>query len=103
MEKFNGYEIIKHELARKEKRKFVPIDIVYESVYDESIPVPCFFTDKIHLAYRCCKGQIQKGKKYIRHTAVRQCHYCENYFAKNDENMKKHSGLCSKRSHYLLF
>ena len=34
LEKFNGYEIIRHELACQEKREFVPIDTVYEPVYN---------------------------------------------------------------------
>ena len=32
---------------------------------------------------------MSKGKEFIRHTTVRQCQYCENYFAKTEENMKK--------------
>ena len=39
IQKFNGYEIIKHELARKEKIEFTPINIIYEPVYDENVPV----------------------------------------------------------------
>ena len=46
-EKFNGYEIIKQDLACKEKIELTPINIVYERSYDEKIPVPCFFTDQI--------------------------------------------------------
>ena len=87
LEKFNGYEIVKHELACKEKREFVPIDIVYEPVYDESVPILWFFIDKIYLAYRSYAGQMSKEKECIRHPTVKQTHYCGNYFAKNDENM----------------
>ena len=42
LEKFNGYEIIKHQLARKEKKGFSAIEVVYESIYDEKIPLPFF-------------------------------------------------------------
>lgn len=87
LEKFNGYEIVKHELACKEKREFVPIDIVYEPVYDESVPILWFFIDKIYLAYRSYGEQMSKEKECIRHPTVKQTHYCGNYFAKNDENM----------------
>ena len=52
VEKFNGYEYVKPKLARKEKIDFTAIDIVYEPVFDENVPVPCFFTSNIHLAYR---------------------------------------------------
>ena len=47
--KFNGYEIIKHELARKKKIEFTPISIVYEPINDENVSVPCYFIDKIQL------------------------------------------------------
>ena len=52
IEKLNGYEIIKRELARIEKVEFAPIRIVYEPIYDENVPVPCYFTDQIYLTYR---------------------------------------------------
>ena len=40
---------------------------------------------------------MTKGKECIRHTTVRQCHYCENYFAKTEENMKKHLEICDAK------
>ena len=69
-EKFNGYEIIKQDLACKEKIELTPINIVYERSYDEKIPVPCFFTDQIYMAYRMNRGnksasQFDKGKEHI--------------------------------------
>ena len=42
LEKFHGYEIIKHQLARKEKKGFSAIEVVYESIYDGKIPLPFF-------------------------------------------------------------
>ena len=57
-----------------------------------------FFTNKIYLACRSYYiGQISKGKEYIRHSIVRQCHYCENYFAKTEENMKKYLEVCAAK------
>ena len=43
VEKFDGYEIIRRKLERKEKIDLTTIDIVYERSYDENIPIPCFF------------------------------------------------------------
>ena len=57
------YKIIKNELAREEKVDFVPIEIVYEPIYNDNVPVPCYFTDQIHLAYRSYIGRIVKGKE----------------------------------------
>ena len=52
LEKFNGYEMIRQKLQRKEKIDVTPIDIVYESSYDESITILCFFTDQMFLGYK---------------------------------------------------
>lgn len=51
LEKVNSYEIIRQNLTRKEKVDFTPINIVYKPSFDESVPVSCNFTDKIHLTY----------------------------------------------------
>ena len=97
LEKFNGYEIIRHELARQKKTEFVRIDIVYEPVYIENVPVPCFFTDQIFLAYKSYIDRVEKEEKQISHRTVRQSHYCENYFTKNDDTMKKHLQVCAAK------
>ena len=34
-------------------------------------------------------------KKKIHHETIRQCHYCENYFSKIKEAMKKHTKICA--------
>ena len=85
IQKFNGYEITKHELARKEKIEFTPINIIYEPIYDENVPVPCYFTDKIHLACRSYIGRYDKEEEQIKHLTVRQCPYSENAFGKKRE------------------
>ena len=73
IETFNGYEIIRHYLARHEKKEFVPIDIIYEPIFNEKIPIHCFFTDQVHVAYRNYIGRIDKGKEHISHRVVKQC------------------------------
>ena len=88
-EKFNGYEIIKHKMGHQEKVNFTPTNTVYEPIYDEHTPVSCYFTDQVHLAYRSYIGINVKGSEKITHPTVRQCQYCENFFAKNNEHMKK--------------
>ena len=89
LEKFNGYEMIRKNLTRKEKIEFTPINIIYESVFDEKIPVRCFFINLIHLAYKSYFSRFDEGVERILNRVVRQCHYCQNFFVKNDENMKK--------------
>ena len=41
----------------------MPIEIVYEPIYNDNVPVPCYFTDQIHLAYRSYIGRIVKEKE----------------------------------------
>ena len=48
LEKFNGYEMIRNDLSFNEKVEVIPIDIVYEPIYDETIPAPCYFTSENH-------------------------------------------------------
>ena len=94
---FNGYNVIKQNLRWKEKIEFTPINIVYEPEHDESIPIPCFFTNKIHLAYRSYVGQMKEGNEIVYHRTVKQCPYYENLFAKSHANMKKHTKICGGR------
>ena len=73
-----------------EKAQVIPIHVVYEPIYDETIPVPCYFTSKIHLAYRSYIGHFDKGKEQVSNRMVRQCYYRQNFFVKNEEHMKKY-------------
>ena len=82
LEKFNGYETIRNDIANKEKLDFTPINIVYEPSFDEEKHVVCNFTDEIHTPYRSYLGRFDKGKERLSHRIVRQCHYCQNFFCK---------------------
>ena len=75
----------------KEKKDFEPINIIYEPVSKENELVICYFTNDIHFAYRSYINKKQKWKETILHQTVRQCHYCENYFAKSQDAMIKHT------------
>ena len=81
LEKFNGYETIRNDLSRKEKIDFKPINVVYGPSFDEAKPVVCNFTNHIHNAYKSYIGRFDKGKERISNRKIRQCHYCQNYFA----------------------
>ena len=97
IEKFNGHEITKHELACQEKKHFIPIDIVYKPIYDKNVEGSCYFTDKIHLAYRSYIGRNIKVEEKVGHPSIRQCYYCENFFAKSDENTNKTWNFVQKK------
>ena len=97
LEKFNGYEMIRNNLRSEERAELIPINVVYEPIYDETVPVPCYFTNEIHLAYRSYVGTFNKGNEHIIHRTVCQCCFCQKVFAKNEENMKNHMSICSAR------
>ena len=43
-------------------------------------------------------GINRKGVEKVCIGTVRQCHYCDNYFAKTDEKMKEHISVCSAKA-----
>lgn len=89
--------MIRNNLAHKERIDFVLINIVYEPNYDESVPVACYFTNPIHLAYKSHVGRFNKEKERIVNKIVKQCHFCQTFFAKNGEAMKKHLSICGAK------
>ena len=84
-------------MARQERIEFITINIVYEPIYNKSIPVPCFFTYQIYLAYSSCVSRFEKGKELILNRVVTQYYYCENFFVKNGKSMEKHMSICAER------
>lgn len=89
IEKFNGYEVIEKDLAHKEKEDFFPINIVYEPIYDENVPVPCYFTGQTHLACMSYIGRNVKIKEKLGHLTVRQCHYCKKFLCEGQRINEK--------------
>ena len=63
--KFNGYEILRKDLQRKESKNFKPIDITYEPSFERDVPVLCHFAPQIHLAYRSYIGLFKNGVEKI--------------------------------------
>ena len=54
--------MIKQKYLDQEQVDIVPVNIVYDTCYVESVPVPCYFTSHIHLAYKIYNGRFDKGK-----------------------------------------
>ena len=57
--------MIRQDLHCKERVDITPINMIYEPLFDENIPVPCFFTDQIHLAYKSYVRRFEKGKEHF--------------------------------------
>ena len=98
IQKFNGYEILRNHLNSIERKDFIPIDVVYEPTLNENKIIECFFAPKIHLGFRTTIEKSRKCGNVLNHTHAKQCHYCNNYFIKSDEKMKKHLSICSGKA-----
>ena len=92
--KFNGYEILKKNLEKKETKPHYSIDILV-IILDK--PLFCYFCPEIHVAYRSYIEKFRNGSKYVTNASVRQCHYSNNFFVKSEEKMKHHISFCAAK------
>ena len=51
MEKYNGFQVISIEYARKQRKGFKPINIIYKQTKRIEIEPLCYFSDDISKAY----------------------------------------------------
>ena len=65
---------------------------------NENKNIECFFAPEIHLDFRTSIEKSKNGEKVLNHTRAKQCHYCNNYFIKSNEKMKKHLSVCSGKA-----
>ena len=92
IKKFNGYNILKAEIKDEEKKVHQPIDIVYNPIKKSNEIINCYFTDNLYLAYRSY-GTRRKGDETIEKLLLRQCYYCDRYFA-NLSKFNAHIRCC---------
>ena len=73
-EKFNGFTIIRNEYAKKVRKEFSPIDIIYKPTKNIEIEPICYYTTDISLAYsatyfkkdkRCKKNEYQSRSSKV--------------------------------------
>ena len=95
-EKFNGFLIVRIDFDREIQKNFAPIDIVYTPVKKENETIKCFFTDKIHLAFRTTYSEGDK----IKHTSAFRCYYCTSFFSRK-ERFEKHLKSCTGKPGYV--
>ena len=96
IQKFNGYDLLKTQLSRDEKKNLLPLDIVYELTLDLNKPILCYFSPEIHLAFNTCYDKIVKGsKKSVKSNKTKQCPYCNNFFVKAEKRMNEHVLCCT--------
>ena len=61
--KFNRYETLRSHLNQQEKKDFIPIDIVYEPILDDTCEIECFFSYDISLAFFAKAEKTARGEK----------------------------------------
>ena len=92
-EKFNGFIIVRVDFDHKIQRNFTPIDIVYKPVKNQNEIIDCYFTDKMHLAYRTTFNETIKTDK-LKHTNAFRCHFCTKFFVRKIR-FEKHLNSCN--------
>ena len=80
-EKFNGFNIVRVEFAKKIRQKMLPVEIIYKPVKRETDNVECYFSKKINFAFRTSFSENDK----IRHGTAFQCYYCSTYYGRKDK------------------
>ena len=60
IEKFNGFNIVRLEFAKKLRQEMSPINIIYKPVKKDTENIECFFSNRINLGYRTTFSENQK-------------------------------------------
>ena len=92
--KFNGFEIINRQCNTKARRKFFPIDVLYQPVRDVKEEIKCFLSSDISKSYRSTwknDGSIIQRKSG---QTVYECYYCGKYFRDKQKHLN-HLNQCS--------
>ena len=76
-EKYNGFQTISTEFSRRERKKFKPIDIIYQPTKNPEIRPLCYYTEDISKAYTNIYDQKDKTK---RDYSCYECYYCRHFF-----------------------
>ena len=91
IEKYNGFQSISLEFARREIKNFKPIDIIYKPTKNPEISPLCLFTEDILKAYTNFYNIKDKTKRAYN---CYECYYCRKLFLKKDRH-KRHIGNCT--------
>ena len=90
-EKYNGFQTISIEFARRERKNFKPIDIIYKPTKSPEITSLCDFTQDISKAYI----NFYNVKDRTNHAfGCDECYYCRKFFLREDRH-KRHIENCA--------
>ena len=92
MQRYNRYQVIKTEQKECLQQDFRPIDIEYHPVETPDKIVECYFTEKIHVAYRL---KYSRGVKGIETLHAFECYSCHKFHS-TKSNFEKHLVNCAQ-------
>ena len=69
------------EFDNEIRKEFTPVDIIYKPVKKENAILNCFFTDKLHLAYKAVYNETTKWDK-LKSTCAFQCYFCGKFWTR---------------------
>ena len=81
VERFNGFTIVRLEFDNEIRKEFTPVDIIYKPVKKENAILNCFFTEKLHLAYKAVYNETTKWDK-LKSTCAFQCYFCGKFWTR---------------------
>ena len=84
VERFNGFTIVRLEFDNEIRKEFTPVDIIYKPVKKENAILNCFFTDKLHLAYKAVYNETTKWDK-LKSTCAFQCYFCGKFWTRKNK------------------
>ena len=93
IERFNGFTIVRLEFDNEIRKEFTPVDIIYKPVKKENEILNCFFTDKLHLAYKATYNETIKWDK-LKSSCAFQCYFCGKFWTRKTK-LETHMKNCT--------
>ena len=81
IERFNGFTIVRLEFDNQVRREFSPINIIYKPVKKRNAVLNCFFTDRLHLAYKAVYNESVKWDK-LKSACAFECYFCGRFWVR---------------------
>ena len=91
IEKNNGFQVISIECAKKQRKKLMPIIIIYKLTKHIEIEPLCYFSDDISKAYTNLYSTPTRMKQTNKNY---QCYYCNKFFIRSEKH-QSHINNCS--------
>ena len=79
IERFNGFQLVKLEFDNEIRKNFKPIDIIYMPVIMQNSIIDCYFTDRLHLAFKALYNETT-DMKTIKSCCAFECYFCGRFF-----------------------